>query len=535
MALKRYDGTSWVNQNNKLKVYDGSQWRALSEDDGSTGLAIRTRGVQAASVRGSIRRWQPVSNEFPFAEFYTTIRSGNQRLSGSAMAGARVHNKTLQLQSDIVHDSPAADPGSAFRFTGKCMLVYRLMWDVLAGGTSGSSGQAESHDGPSGQVEGPSGQQAGPSVTGNRIEYSNQASRWLASFRFSNLAPGDVIRTHYQEFTGSTPSGSSLRTGWRSVRTHTVGPVNSSSATVRGAAQVAATLSGFIFLPNPSSGRSGIIARCTVSRATGLIPIVSTAYLTRRYPTYTPPPEQPTAPPPPVVRPTNLRVQFQKSGNNIIVTPSATDGVRFRTRGRFGSGQYSIPSPPNTDGRYFAYRTGTHTYGIPTGATTFRVELFAISSDGATTGPAYFDYNIPADPAPPTEPPKEPDVAPPPPPPPAPVTEQPTEEEVDNPTDVPEDRRGQGEVVQETLVGSQPGINIEIARQTFQVGAVNPDNWETYWMDIGTTTPPTTIKFIGTGRSSGNYNDLTMWPSPNYSANSWDWRSVYLVLFYERV
>ena len=102
MALKQRVGSAWEDLSGKLKLWDGRAWRTLSEDDDSAGLWIRVLGVQAATVRGSIVRWQPVSDEYPFAEFYTNITRGSNRLSGSAMSAARVHNRTLSLVDDSI-------------------------------------------------------------------------------------------------------------------------------------------------------------------------------------------------------------------------------------------------------------------------------------------------------------------------------------------------------------------------------------------------------------------------------------------------
>ena len=123
----------------KLKLWDGRRWVTMSEDDDSAGLWIRVLGVTAATVRGSIVRWQPVSAEYPFAEFYTNITRGSNRLSGSAMSAARVHNRPLSLVDDAIRGIDYSRIPSGYRFSGKCLVVYRLMWDIT-GGASGAAG-----------------------------------------------------------------------------------------------------------------------------------------------------------------------------------------------------------------------------------------------------------------------------------------------------------------------------------------------------------------------------------------------------------
>ena len=348
------------------------------------------------------------------------------------------------------------------------------MWDITAGGAAGSGGA-------SGQAEGPSGQQS-TGVFDLTIEgpfFHNGLQRWLTNvfaevpgqldyFLPSAVEDEYALEFGWQEFTGSTPTGGSLTTGWTSFRN--------------------SRYSGFQAprLPNPSAGQDGIIFRArhrrTITEPLPLVQFSPWRYVTRRYPPPPPTePDEPPAPPPVVIRPSNLRVGWQESGNDIIVIPSATNGVTFRTRARFGSGSYSLPSPPN-QGRFYQYSTGNRRYRKPSGATTITVELFARSSGGGGNRPRVFHHQLcgvddhtvhaagsyraaacahracrsPAG-----------------------IDETP--EGGENPQ-----TEGPGEVVQQLGGSDQPGINIELASQVFPVGAVNPDNWETVFIDIGT-------------------------------------------------
>ena len=257
------------------------------------------------------------------------------------------------------------------------------------------------------------------------------------------------------------------------------------------------------------------------------------------------------------VKPTALKAAFQRSGNRIIVTPSATNGVTFRARGQFGNatryGAWSVPSPANSGG-FYQYSTGTRTYGIPTSATRFKFELFARSSGGLSTGPAYFDYDIPAMDA--TTGPGNPDEAPP-----DDVEVDPTENAPDPTTptletagevvdpeetsieDLEEEGEkpqttGSGEITAPRVSGNQPTYQVEIARQTFDIGAISPDNWTATELDIGAgTAVPTSLKFICGGRNRGdphsNYNDVTMWPNPRNTPARDQTSSVILIALYE--
>ena len=531
MGLKQRVGSAWEDLSGKLKLWDGRRWVTMSEDDDSAGLWIRVLGVTAATVRGSIVRWQPVSAEYPFAEFYTNITRGSNRLSGSAMSAARVHNRPLSLVDDAIRGIDYSRIPSGYRFSGKCLVVYRLMWDI----TGGASGAAGAGGGPSGQAHppGPSGQQAGaPPVTTVGFWFHNRRQVPVFYAAVPSGIDGDQGQIDLQFFSDATvPDGATLTTGWHErVGWYTMNDRSNGGKFVSA------------FMPVAPASAAGVIVRVRTRRFVSVGPgqtrtlISGYTYGHYTYPRKEAPPGDTTPPPPvpadaPDPAPSALRVEWQESGNDIIVIPSATNGVTFRTRARFGSGNYSLPSPPNV-GRFYQYSTGNRRYAKPSGATTITVELFAKNADGLVTGPAYFTTSFaaltttPSTPQAPTVPPPAP--TPPPSGPVIPDTE-PTEEEAENPQ-----TEGPGEVVQQLGGSDQPGINIELASQVFPVGAVNPDNWETLFVDIGVRTPPTSIKFIGTGRTGGNYNDLLMWPSPNYADNSWDWRSVYVMLLYER-
>ena len=257
------------------------------------------------------------------------------------------------------------------------------------------------------------------------------------------------------------------------------------------------------------------------------------------------------------VKPTALKAAFQRSGNRIIVTPSATNGVTFRARGQFGNatryGAWSVPSPANRGG-FYQYSTGTRTYTIPTGATRFKFELFARSSGGLSTGPAYFDYDIPAMDA--TTGPENPDEAPP-----SDVEVDPTEEAPDVVTPELEDAgevvdpevtsiddleeegerpqtTGEGELVARRTTGNQPTYGVQIANQTFEFGIIFANDWQAQELNLGeTTAAPTSLKIICGGRESSdpfpNYEDVCMFPNQRNTPANLQTSSVWLILLYE--
>ena len=256
-----------------------------------------------------------------------------------------------------------------------------------------------------------------------------------------------------------------------------------------------------------------------------------------------------TLPAPP---PSNLRASFAQANNQITVTVTGDDYHQGRGRARFNGGAWSTPSPTDSGGNR-RHRSGTFVYGIPTGATTMDFELYAVNEDGLEVGPAVFPYTIPATApttpttpvaptAPPPEviPPTEPEpVAPTTPAPTAPITPvDPGGGEVGPAPTVPEP--GPEEVDEPVvLIANQPSLEMIMASQRFSLGAVNPDNWNIYFGNVGRVSPPTTIRFICGGRTAGDehqdYNDVTMWPSPDLSSASAEWVSVYVALLYEDI
>ena len=210
----------------------------------------------------------------------------------------------------------------------------------------------------------------------------------------------------------------------------------------------------------------------------------------------------PTVPTTPEI-PSNLMVAFRTTATTVIATPSGTNAVTFRTRARWDSGTWTVYSPSAT-----GWSTSSRTHTIPSPRpTTLTFEVTARSATGDTAGPQTFDYTLPALPDPPPEEPPPPDPEP--------------------------------EPAPETTVGNQPLLDVEINNQSFELGPLNPDDWESWLIDLGrTASEPTSLKFVAHGRESTDphpgYEDVTMWPTRNFTDNSYEWSSVMLICLYDR-
>ena len=257
--------------------------------------------------------------------------------------------------------------------------------------------------------------------------------------------------------------------------------------------------------------------------------------------------------------PANLRASFSFANGGVTVTPSGDNyafgrgRARFRPNAQVSWGDWSSPSPSDSGGSR-RWRTGTFEYGVPGGATLMQWELYAVNSTRTSSGevgPAVFNYTIPTAPtAPPvdetpettpeptdTDPLDPTDTTPPPEPPTAPVgPEAPGGGVIGTPPPPPAPPDpGIPEPPREPLVANQPNLSVRIAGQTFELGAISPDLWETDWVNIGTSRLPSSIRFQCGGRESGaaftDYRDVVRLPQP--SGRPWP-GSVFLAFVYQQ-
>ena len=240
--------------------------------------------------------------------------------------------------------------------------------------------------------------------------------------------------------------------------------------------------------------------------------------------------------------PTGLTARFDKTGDVITVTLGGQNAVAFRTRGRFDQRDFGVPSPADSTDGQRRHRTGTHRYVVPAGgADVLTLEVYAVNRSRVEAGPAIFLYSIPDGDS--VGQPQPPSTAAPPPVAPTPGPEEP-ETPGETPTEpapvTPEPEApdpGGGEVFTPVLVENQPSLSFRVNGQTFDVGAVDPNDWQVFFFNFGDVAVPTRIRFTCSGRESGaehlDYDDVTMWPSPTVSPESARRSSVMLAVFYE--